>query len=373
MQKAVFSKLSRDGFLLHDQVDDLSSVPVGKIIRLTDGSLFSIGIVKPNESPDREKNEGMLFSSINDGETWNEVPFSTPDHNLIPAPTGALICTKEGTIILAYANLGEKYFTWDDATMDAPGSILPTYVMRSTDKGKSWSSMEKLHDDWTGATRDIIQTDSGRVCFTSMKMLSHPGRHSVLTYSTMDDGKTWKPSNVLDMGGRGHHGGITESTIVELNDGRLMQYIRTNWGCFWRAESVDDGLSWHLYGPVDIKASSAPGILIRLQSGRIALVYNQTAPQGENEAQYMKGGDNIWSAVPVSNYREELSIRFTEDECKTWTSPVVLARGVPEITYPQVFEAKPGNLWITAHRFGFRVKLNELDFFRLASADTSDI
>ncbi len=54
-----------------------------------------------------------------------------------------------------------------------------------------------MHDDWSGAVRDMIQTEDGRVIFTAMKMRHDPGRHSVLTYSSTDDGKTWTEPVVI--------------------------------------------------------------------------------------------------------------------------------------------------------------------------------
>jgi hypothetical protein len=103
-------------------------------------------------------------------------------------------------------------------------------------------------------------------------------------------------------------------------------------------------------------------MLFRLASGRIGLLWNRPHPQGDPSYDKLRGGDGVWSAVPASNYREELSISFSEDECLTWSNPVAIARGEKEISYPFAFEVKPGVLWITAHRWNFRVALREKDF-----------
>ena len=117
----------------------------------------------------------------------------------------------------------------DNDSKDAPGARNPTYAIRSLDGGETWQDLQKLHDRHTGAIRDILQTRSGRIVFTSMKLLNNPGRHSVMTYWSEDSGQSWHPSNLIDLGGNGHHDGATEGTIVELKDGRLLQYIRTPW------------------------------------------------------------------------------------------------------------------------------------------------
>ncbi|MEZ6112836.1 MAG: sialidase family protein [Pirellulaceae bacterium] len=118
----------------------------------------------------------------------------------------ALLRTRDGVVIAAFMNLAERNWTWKNELHDAPDAVLPTYVMRSLDGGKTWQDVQKLHDDWTGAVRDMIQTRDGRVVFTAMKMRHDPGRHSVLTYSSTDDGQHWTASNLIDLGGRGHHG-----------------------------------------------------------------------------------------------------------------------------------------------------------------------
>jgi hypothetical protein len=79
------------------------------------------------------------------------------------------------------------------------------------------------------------------------------------------------------------------------------------------------------------------------------------------------GGDGTWSATPASNFRAELSMSFSEDECATWTPSTVIARSEDEerraeVCYPYAFEPEPGTLWITAHRWGLRMSLREEDF-----------
>jgi len=141
--------------------------------------------------------------------------------------------------------------------------------------------------------------------------------------------------------------------------------LRTNWGVFWEAVSDNDGLTWKNFRPTKIDASSAPGILERLKSGRIVLVWNRYYPEGKTDYP-LRGGDGNWSEVPVSNHREELSIMFSDDDAKSWSQPVVLARTTKkgtQLSYPYIFEINPGELWVTTHFAGnLRVKILEKDF-----------
>ena len=355
--------VSYNDFALHPKAEFLPHLPVGTLARLDDRRLLAIGCPGPGQFLQQRDNQFALYHSGDDGHSWESVPLRLPEHDLQPAPTGALLCTTTGTIVLAFSNLKERHFTWNDALRDAPGSVLPTWVMRSRDGGRTWTSVQKLHSEWTGAIRSIIQTADGRVLFTSMKMLSNPGRHAVLTYASADDGETWEASNLIDLGGNGHHGGVTESAVVELKDRRILQYLRTNWGHFWRVESQDGGRSWHPYGPSPVAASSAPCALKRLASGRIAIAWNRPGPRDGSRVS-LRGGDGILSATPVSNFRRELSLAFSEDDGASWSDPIVVASSESEVSYPQIFEAHPGELWLTAHRWNFRAAVRESDFLQ---------
>jgi len=71
------------------------------------------------------------------------------------------------------------------------------------------------------------------------------------------------------------------------------------------------------------------------------------------------------SERPVSWHREELSLAFSEDDGKTWTKPIVIARQRGAwLSYPSIFERRPGELWITT-RFNVQppvcVSLKEKD------------
>lgn len=352
------TKPTGNGFWIHERADDMPHLPVARFRRgPDDGTLYAFTCRFPADD-----SVAGVYASRDGGGTWTLTGPFDPSGTLRPTDSGAFLRTNRGTLVAAFGNAAERSrWNWDETTHDSPGATLPTYASRSTDDGRTWSKPLKLHAAWTGANRDMIETRDGRIVFTSMQMRHHPGRHTVLTYASEDEGQTWQSSNIIDLGGCGHHGGVTEATLVELRDGSLLKYIRTNWGQFWRALSTDGGRSWHPYGPAGIDASSAPGALLRLADQRIALVWNRTCPEGQSEVEW-RGGDGNWSATPTSNFRHELSISFSEDECETWSAPVVIARKPDgEVSYPYLFEPEPGMLWITAHRFGLKMRIREQD------------
>lgn len=339
---------AEESLWLHPKCGSLPSGTLGPFVTLGDGAILAV-------------HDTVAMVSRDEGATWQVSPIFTQGEQVSLSTERALLRTSAGVIIAAFMNMRAEDWRWNSETHDAdPGTRLPCCVIRSLDEGKTWQDFQTLHEEWTGAVRNMIQTRDGRVVFTSMRLLNRPGRHSVLTYSSTDDGLTWKPSNVIDLGGNGHHDGATEATVEELRGGRLWKLIRTNLGVFWEAFS-DDGVYWRTMGLTSIQASSAPGLLKRLQSGRLLLVWNRPFPEGKT-GYPLTGGDCEWSETPVSNHRGEVSVAFSEDDGKTWTAPVVIARQPgASLAYPYVYERKPGDLWITTMQGGIRVKVAEAD------------
>lgn len=359
-------------YLSDSRVEKRSNMPLGPFVRLTDHELLAA-------SPYGETKDNLLYSSDN-GKTWSIRRIIENPKSVVNGNAQVIARNDNGVVIVGFTNSLERKWTWADSLQDAPGATNPTYVVKSVDNGKSWEKPVKLHDEWTGYNVNMIVTSKGNFVFTSMMMLNNPGRHAVITYTSRDEGETWERSNVIDIGGVGNHDGAMEATIVELKTGSLLMLIRTNWNQFWRAESKDDGLTWHIMGSSGIPASAAHGQLLRLESGRLLLAWNRPYGDGESEPRMVVGGDNFWSAVPGSNYRNELSVALSEDDGKSWSNPIVVAKTeetgmrsidrlsvygeyIPknEISYPYLFEFAPGEIWITSKRGPLRASFREND------------
>ena len=303
----------------------------GPYVLLDDGGLMAIEL------------DNILISR-DGGKTWN---VSTKLYENAPRTNrniGLLLKTRGGVIVTVFKELSTYKLKWDKKTNEPVGQgRLEVWSMRSLDEGKSWVDRQQVFDGYCGAMANMIQLSSGEVVVPIQRLLYNPGRHGQCVYVSADEGKTWKHSNIIDLGGGGSHGGAFEGTVAELSDGRLMMLLRTTWGRFWETYSEDKGLSWRTIRPSKIEACSAPGYLMRLASGRLVLLFNGR----------QKG-------------RQELSIAFSEDDGRSWTKPVVIARQPGKgLAYPDVREHQPGELWI-ATRFGAKsflcVSLREADF-----------
>lgn len=324
---------------------------LGPFVELSDGSLMIV-----------EENATRL--SNDEGRTWSEPrPITDGPGPGRPSSEGMLQKTSEGTIVYVYMDMETYKWAWDEVEKEPAEDVrLDVWAIRSLDEGKTWVDRQRIFEGYCGALINIIETQSGHIVAPVQRLLRDPGRHGQCAYVSADSGETWRRSNVIDLGGHGHHDGVCEGTVAELQDGRLLMLLRTNWDRFWEAYSSDKGLSWRVIQPSAIDASSAPGYLTRLASGRLALVWNRLYPEGKND--YPRaGGDCNVSDHPATWHREELSVAFSDDDGNTWTTPAVIARDGEGLSYPYVLERRPGELWITTRFQGrLRISLRERDF-----------
>lgn len=285
--------------------------------------------------------------SEDDGQTWS-APRAVPlgDHT---GSAPQLAVTPNGVFVLAYMNSAESVWEWDYETREVSAdSTLPVYATRSSDEGKTWTEPQRIFAGRSGALTDILADSAGSVILPITGYLRSPSRAVQFVMVTRDDGLTWT-ERVIDIGGHGHHEGAMEPTLVELRDGRLWMLIRTNHDVLYESFSDDGGLTWSEAVPTKISASSSPAVLRRLDSGRLILGWNQVRPRGMTEAEWKtkplarRGGQ--FGTIAASWHREEFSLAFSEDEGRTWSDPVIVARQPGGwLSYPRLFEPTPGEI-----------------------------
>lgn len=299
------------------------------------------------------------------GKTWPERrpiyngPGADKPGPGIPTGSGQFFRTSAGVLVLVWRDA--RVLNWDNATGEAgPGSRGDVWAIRSLDGGKTWIDRQKIFEGICGhPPMSLLETRGGNLVVPVQHYLPKPGRNAIKTYVSADSGRTWRSGNIIDLGGHGHHDGAFEPTLVELRDGRVWMLIRTNWDRFWEAFSEDGGENWRLIRPSGIGASTSPGCLTRLASGRLALIWNRLYPEGQNTFERRSGQ---FSNVPASWHREEVSIALSEDDGRTWSRPVIIAREKGTwLAYPYLFEREPGLLWIFTGQGKVQVSVRESD------------
>jgi sialidase-1 len=289
--------------------------------------------------------------STDEGLSWTKTPLFSEPAKFTVSSERALLRTREGVIISSWMNLAEraqpKGWRWGEKAVSWKDFVLPTYTCRSTDDGKTWEAPVKLSDPWCGCIHSLIQMKSGRIVLVGQEIIPH-WRHATVMWVSDDLGKSWQRGDMLDYGvGTHDHAGSLEGSVIERRDGSLYLLLRTESGFLWEATSRD-GLKWEGLKQTTIQSVTCCPQMARLSDERIALLWN--APPRHDP----KSGSS----------RSELSLAFSEDETATWSKPVIVAANYApggRVSYPYLYERKPGEVWITTMQGNLRMKINVAD------------
>jgi len=126
-----------------------------------------------------------------------------------------------------------------------------------------------------------------------------------------DDGATWRLSGkaFATCDGKGGRIATQEPGIVQLKDGRLLMYARTDRGRQWFYYSSDDGNCWTKGEPGSLWGPLSPATVKRLSNGDLVAVWNDH----EQHPGYAKAGP-AWA----KGTRRPISIAVSKDEGRTW-------------------------------------------------------
>jgi sialidase-1 len=197
------------------------------------------------------------------------------------------------------------------------------YVRRSSDEAKTWSdpvliTAEPGYHVMNNAR--VIQLKSGRILcpisFTSEVWTTNETFRTVACFSD-DGGAHWRRgTGTVSCPKRG----AMEPGLVELDDRRILQIIRTQTGRIWHCYSSDRGDTWTTPSPWSVAAPEAPSTLVRVPGdGRFLLVYNPGFSEGRDH-----GGR-----------RTPLVAALSKDQGTTWSAPRMIESS-PEATYAYV-------------------------------------
>ena len=329
----------------------------GPFVALPDGGILTV-------------ENRVAYRSADNGKTWEEFPVFASDA-FADRTERALIRTKAGVILFAFLNERENQAgkaPWGEG--NAEDWILPTYVTRSTDDGKTWSEPIKLQTTWCGAVRNFLELADGRILLVGQSVV--PWAHVTLVYYSDDGGLTWEASNTLELGGNHDHDGAMEAALLARKDESILMLIRTTKGVFYESESTDAGKTWSKPKPTGIQNNNCCCELGRLADGRVYLLWNRNP----NLSAYNFDPQADSSGMGLSG-REELSIAFSASEGRSWSEPLVIAaRYVKEgddwtrnqVSYPYLFEPKSGTLWITSMFGNCRLTVQESDLLTAAQS-----
>lgn len=216
----------------------------------------------------------------------------------------------------------------------------------STDQGKSWSDsfMVAMEEGMMVCNKPVL-LNNGDYLLPVYHETGHDtesvGADSTSRFLRFTPGeKSWKEMSPV----RSKRGNIQPS-VVQLSDSRLVAYCRRGGGYgpghegfIVRSESNDGGWTWSEGQDTTFPNPNAAIDLVKLQSGNILLVYNNS---------------------PVS--RSPLTLSLSTDGEKTWAYQRDISTTNLDFGYPYAIQAKDGTIHLvfTSHR---RSVINHVSF-----------
>ena len=235
----------------------------------------------------------------------------------VVVPTGRYLNVMSASLLrLASGKLARFYVVKKSKWLDCH----PVMTV-STDEGASWSE-PKLVTDAPGyfvLNNDrVIQTATGRLIVPLGYHRSRSNQddttawdgHAITLWCYSDDeGATWKESSTWWGLPVPSGSGLQEPGLVQLADGSLFSWTRTDVGTAYSFRSQDNGLTWSPPEPTELKSPNSPASIKRLpHSSTLMVVYN----------------DHSGRFPFPPKRRAPLVVAFSTDGAKTWKKHQVL-------------------------------------------------
>lgn len=239
------------------------------IIELTDGRLL-LGYTEFYHSSGDDMAPARIAGKVSEdrGRTWG-APFTIQENvgveNVMEAD---LLRLRTGEIAL--------FFLIKNSEADCH-----PYMRRSFDEGRTWGEMApiaKFYPGYFTLNNDrAVQLTTGRVLLPASHTPNVWAQSQLvsLCFHSDDGGRTWYM-------GRGVVSLAPESTaeeagVIELNDGRVMMWMRTGLGHIYRAYSSDRGETWIRPESMGVVSPQSPQAIKRIPgTGDLLLVWNNT-------------------------------------------------------------------------------------------------
>lgn len=126
-----------------------------------------------------------------------------------------------------------------------------------------------------------------------------------------DEGATWRSAGAWWTTPTGM---AQEAGIIELREGSLYSWCRTDLGCQWCASSIDGGATWSVPEATPFRSPISPMSMKRLShSGDLVAIWNDHDPRWNFPTQ-----TNPWTG------RTPLAIALSHDDGKTWDASRLL-------------------------------------------------
>ena len=281
----------------------------GAFITLQDGTIMFAYTRYYGGSADHSKADIVGRYSTDGGNTWTEkdqvLVKNDARQNVMSV---SLLRLQDGRIALFYLKKNGLH----DCRL-----VMKT----SSDEGKSWTDaiLTIPAPGYFVVNNDrVVQLKSGRIIVPTayhrrkgedtQDMKSFDGRATAIYFISDNSGKTWRESKSLWTLPVASTSGLQEPGIIELNDGRLFSWARTDQGCQYGMWSFDDGDVWSPPQPTQFRSPNSPLSMKRIPSNNYLL-----AIWNDHSGRFI-----LHSTQPETAKRTPLVSAVSSDEGKTW-------------------------------------------------------
>ncbi len=259
--------------------------------------------------------EVRVTRSTDNGATWQPAVVVATAVDGEDAALGAIGLRRlsDGTLLLPYNGI-----TWTPG-LGTEGRRSVLRLQTSADDGRSWQGGERVEVDfdWPAVYGEILEFDDGELLWPVWGVLRAGEKWRSTVLSSRDAGRSWALKSTIAYDPTAHLGGhyvdtgnsvqaddprettdpdfrphdstdgFTETSVVELSDGRLLAVLRQQGVdgdqtlLFFRSFSTDRGASWTAYESLGFPGMSPA--LTQLDDGRLLLAYRRCAPEDSGE------------------------------------------------------------------------------------------
>lgn len=260
--------------------------------------------------------QAYLAGRVSDdgGKTWSKRDFTVVENEgSMNVMSVSLLRMRNGEIALFYLR--------KNSTTDC------TPMMRiSKDEGKTWGPPRRCIDEsgyHVVNNSRVIQLESGRLLMPAgtHKPAWKGYREFYVIYSwySDDNGKTWRRSEAVP---NPHDVLMQEPGVVELKNGDLFMFMRTDKGVQYQSYSRDQGLTWEAAAVSNMMSPLSPAKISRIPAtGDLLLAWNNNG---------------------VNQKRTPLCLAISTDEGETWGRiKTVESDPLGSFCYPAIHFAGP--------------------------------
>lgn len=290
----------------------------GAFIDLKDGRIMFVYSRFSGDKPDDDAAADLAVRYSSDrGETWSgeKIIITREEERALNIMSVSLLRMQDGDIGLFYAIRREA----NDTRL---------YLRRSADEGETWPQPELCvpPPGYYVVNNDrVVRLSDGRLIVPSAfhrngydslhrnPVVRFDSRGEVIFFISDDDGKTWRegdcktalPSNMHS------RAGLQEPGLVELTNGVLWSWSRTDMYCQYEMFSFDRGETWTPAQPSVFTSPCSPLSMKRIpETGQLLAVWNPV-PNYNGRRQSNPAGKWYTDRTP-------LVLSLSSDDGRTW-------------------------------------------------------